>query len=73
MAKSSKAKINANARYNQKNYENIGIWVRKGTRAVWRSYADCFGISLACFIQTAVNEYIQNHSPDPEKKIDDEN
>lgn len=60
--RSSPARVQANDRYNKKVYESIGLRVKKGTRSVWKAYADRFGLSLASLICKAVEEYIQNHS-----------
>lgn len=39
--------------------ESVAIRVRKGTRETWRQAADAAGMSLAMYIQTAVQEKME--------------
>ena len=57
MAKESQA--GAVAKYRAKNYEQIAIDVKKGKREYYKTEAAKRGLSLATFIQTAVEKYIE--------------
>lgn len=65
MGKSSPARIKANAKYNLKAYESIGIRVPKGIRDRWRTVAESRGLSLRAFIIEAVEAYTEAPSPAP--------
>lgn len=65
MGKSSLARVKANAKYNLKAYESIGIRVPKGTRDCWRTVAESRGQSLRSFIIEAIESYIEAPSPAP--------
>lgn len=58
----SEAKKRADAKWRAKAYEPVSIQVRKGTRALWREAAEKQGMSLASYIQAAVNEKISRDS-----------
>lgn len=55
----SEAKKKADNEWRKRALESISIRVRKGTREIWRQAADCAGMSLAAYIQTAVNEKME--------------
>ena len=59
----SDAKKRADAKWSKKALESVAIRVRKGTRDIWRQAADAAGMSLAMYIQTAVQEKMErdNH------------
>ena len=59
MAKNSKAKIAANARYSAKAYDRIALTVHKGSREDIKSHADAFGKSLNGFINEAIAEKME--------------
>ena len=52
----SKARYEANTRWNKKNLERIYLAVNKDEKDVWKKYAQGLGLSLAAFIKTAVDE-----------------
>lgn len=59
MIKESQAR--AVAKYRTKNYEQIAIDVKKGKREYYKAEAAKRGLSLATFIQTAVEKYIETN------------
>lgn len=56
------SQLMAVARYRAKNYETIAIDVKKGKREYYKAEAAKRGLSLAAFIQTAVEKYIDDTS-----------
>jgi len=52
------SQLRATAKYRAKNYEQIAIDVKKGKREYYKTEAAKRGLSLAAFIQTAVEKYI---------------
>lgn len=54
------SQLMAVARYRAKNYETIAIDVKKGKREYYKSEAKKRDLSLAAFIQTAVEKYIED-------------
>lgn len=61
----SRAKVQANARYDRKTYERIAILTKKSDnkRAEWRDEANRRGMSLSGFLYACV-EYIINNNID---------
>lgn len=58
--KNSKARLEANAKWNKNNYEQINLPVPKGSKDYWRQEANKQGYaSLNQFIKDAVNEKIE--------------
>lgn len=57
------SQLRAVAKYRAKNYETIAIDVKKGKREYYKSEAAKRGLSLATFIQTAIEKYINDTSP----------
>ena len=55
--KASKAKIEANSRYNKKTYKNIAIRVKPEQAEAIRAKANRLNISVTQLIVKAVNEY----------------
>lgn len=62
MSKNSKARIEANNRYNAKAYDRINIVVPKGDKDKIKSHADGRGESLNGFINRAIKETIDRDS-----------
>ena len=54
----SESQMRATARYQAKNYDEIKFRVKKGKRDYYKSEAAKRGLSLAAFVQTAVEKYI---------------
>lgn len=52
----SKARYEANTRWNKENLKRIYLAVNKDEKDVWKDYAQRLGLSLAAFIKTAVDE-----------------
>lgn len=48
------SRLRANARYQEKAYDQISIRVKKGTRDRWRALAEAEGKSLAAYIVSRV-------------------
>ena len=57
--KNSKAKIAANNRYNEKNYDRINIAVPKGKKAVIKAHAESIGESINGYINKAIEEKME--------------
>ena len=55
--KNSKAKIEANSRYNKKTYKNIAIRVKPEQAEAIRAKAKAYNISIAQLIIKAVDDY----------------
>lgn len=71
MPKNSKAKIAANNRYNQKNYDHINIAVKKGDKEIIKAHAGKQGESINGFVKRAIKETMTNdNKAKTEKKID---
>lgn len=62
MPNNSKAKIEANNRYNAKAYDEIKVRVKKGSKATIQAHADSRNESLNGFIKRAIDETIQRES-----------
>lgn len=58
MPNNSKARIEANNRYNAKAYDRINIAVKKGSKAKIQAHAKSKGESLNGFIKRAIKETI---------------
>lgn len=69
MPKNSKAKIVANNRYNQKNYDHINIAVKKGDKEIIKAHAEKHGESINGFVKRAIKETMTNDNKTG-KKID---
>ena len=54
--KNSKAKIEANNRYNAKAYEEIKLRVKKGEKDLIKSYAESKGKSLNAYISDLIRQ-----------------
>lgn len=59
MAKTSKAKIEANNRYNAKAYDRINIAVAKGKKAVISSAAEAKGMSINAWMNDLIDRELQ--------------
>lgn len=59
MPKNSAARIAANARYNQKAYDDMKIHVKKGDRERIKAYADGQGMSLNNFVCSCLSYCIR--------------
>ena len=57
--KNSKAKIEANNRYNAKAYEEIKLRVKKGEKDLIKSYAESKGKSLNSYIRDLIKADMQ--------------
>lgn len=64
-AKNSEARIRANNKYTNANYQNINIKIRPEQAEIIRNTAKQFDISIAQLIINSVNEYKMNHGADP--------
>lgn len=60
----SESKKKADNEWRKRALESISIRVRKGTRDIWRQAADRAGMSLAAYIQTAVQEKMERDKND---------
>lgn len=58
----SEAQNKATQKYQQKNLEQIRIWVKKGEKEKYKNFAESDGKSLAELIRVAVKEYAENHN-----------
>lgn len=54
-------KIESNARYSKKKYEQIPVYVPIGQRDELKAYAQSQGLSVNRLIMTALEEYRKNH------------
>ena len=63
-AKNSEARIRANNKYTNANYQNINIKIRPEQAEAIRETAKQFDISIAQLIINSVNEYRTNHGAD---------
>ena len=52
------SRLRANANYQAKAYDKLTITLKKGKREYYKAEAAKRGLSLAAFIQTAVEKYI---------------
>ncbi|MDD6490274.1 MAG: hypothetical protein PUG48_10800 [Clostridia bacterium] len=68
MSKNSKARIEANNRYNAKAYDRINIAVPKGDKDRIKFHADSKGESLNGFIKRAIDETMERDSSDSGKE-----
>lgn len=66
-AKNSEARIRANNKYTNANYQNINIKIRPEQAEIIRNTAKQFDISIAQLIINSVNEYKMNHGAEPEQ------
>lgn len=57
--KNSKARIEANNRYNAKTYDRINIAVPKGQKDIIKAHAESKGESINGFVNRAIDETIQ--------------
>ena len=67
--KNSKAKIEANNRYNAKAYEEIKLRVKKGEKDLIRSYAESKGKSLNAYISDLIKADMQLSAVEEETGI----
>lgn len=58
--KNSKARIEANHRYNQKAYDQLTIIVKKGQKAHIKEVAESKGESLNQYVNTAIDRRIES-------------
>lgn len=63
----SKTQLLANARYREKAYDALNIFVKKGKKDFYKDSAAKLGISLSALIQKGVEEYIEKNLSDKEK------
>lgn len=54
----SEAQQRANNKWLRENYDQVAIRVPKGTKDAWKEHAEAQGLSLAQFIQEAVDEKV---------------
>lgn len=59
MNKNSKARIEANKRYNDKAYDRIAVVVPKGRKEIIKQAAKRAGQSVNAYVQQAINERLQ--------------
>lgn len=59
----SKAQLIAQQKYNEKNLDSITFKVKKGKRELYKAEAEARGLGFMEMIRRAIDEYIQNHSP----------
>lgn len=64
--KNSKARIEANNRYNAKAYDRINIAVPKGQKDVIKSHAESKGESINGFVNRAIDETMQRDKGEKE-------
>ena len=57
--KNSRARIEANNKYNAKAYDRINIAVPKGQKDIIKAHAERKGESINGFVNRAINETIQ--------------
>lgn len=57
--KNSKARIEANNRYNAKAYDRINIAVPKGQKGIIKAHAEQNGESINGFVNRAIDETMQ--------------
>lgn len=57
--KNSRARIEANNRYNVKAYDRINVAVPKGRKDIIKAHAEKNGESVNGFVNRAINETIQ--------------
>lgn len=57
--KNSKARIEANNRYNAKAYDRINIAVPKGQKDIIKAHAESKGESINGFVNRAIDETMQ--------------
>ena len=57
--KNSRARIEANNRYNAKAYDRINIAVPKGQKDIIKAHAERKGESINGFVNRAINETMQ--------------
>ena len=57
--KNSRARIEANNRYNTKAYDRINVAVPKGRKDIIKAHAEKNGESVNGFVNRAINETIQ--------------
>ncbi len=57
--KNSRARIEANNRYNAKAYDRINVAVPKGRKDIIKAHAEKNGESVNGFVNRAINETIQ--------------
>lgn len=57
--KNSRARIEANNRYNAKAYDRINIAVPKGQKDIIKAHAESKGESINGFVNRAIDETIQ--------------
>lgn len=67
MPNNSKARIEANNRYNAKAYDRINIAIKKGSKAKIQAHAESKGESLNGFIKRAIDETISRDKEIMEK------
>ena len=60
--KNSRARIEANNRYNAKAYDRINVAVPKGRKDIIKAHAEKNGESVNGFVNRAINETIQRDS-----------
>lgn len=60
--KNSKARIEANNRYNAKAYDRINIAVPKGQKDIIKAHAESKGESINGFVNRAIDETMQRET-----------
>lgn len=59
MNKNSRARIEANKRYNDKAYDRIAVVVPKGRKEIIKQAAEKAGLSVNAYVQQAINERLE--------------
>lgn len=60
MSMSQQEKTDYKRKFNEENYDRIGLYLKQGEKKCWQIAADSEGISLNKFIRKCVNEKIEH-------------
>jgi len=69
MAPASKARVDANRRYNEKAYDRIELKVPKGRKAELQEHAQQHGESLNGFVNRAIDHEVERDQAEPENAV----
>lgn len=61
MSRYTEAQKKAAMKYMAEKTDLIRLRVPKGTKDVWKEYAESRGVSMTMFVTDLVNEYIRDH------------
>ena len=67
MAPATKARIDANRRYNEKSYDRIELKVPKGRKAELQEHAQLRGESLNGFVNRAIDHEVERDTQEDEE------